>query len=702
MSDRTSEQPDAASSGYAPPRTTPLEIVIFWIGVALSLWHIYFNLDGTLPEYITSSLHFGGFGLLCALIYPMRSGADRTTTGFLIDLLIGLAALVSAVYLIFAYDAFFERGVTFIWSDWLFSLVAIAVAIELTRRTTGWIIPILIIVALTYVTGWGSYVAGIFNFRGLTGETLLYRSYFGGDGMFGSIARISSTFVFMFILFGAFLLRSGGGDFILALARSLAGRVTGGPGFVAVLGSALTGTISGSAVANTVSTGVITIPLMKRTGFPAKFAAGVEASASTGGQLMPPIMGAGAFIMASYTQIPYLSIVAVSFLPALLFFASVAIYVRIEAKRSDVKVEVSERQPFGVVMRDGGAVFIVPISVLVGLLIYGFTPVYAAGIATLTIVVTSWFTPNKMGLSAILDALALGARNMVSTAVLLIAIGLVVNVVATTGIGNTVAFMVTQWADGSLLITLLFIGMAALILGMGLPVTASYIVLATLAAPALYDLIIQGALIDALAAGASSDIVSAVLMLGTPELGSLIGSPMTQDQAAELLAAVPPDMVAMIRDDLLDPALLTLSLLSAHMIIFWLSQFSNVTPPVCLTAFAAAAIAGTPPMATGLTASKISQGLYIVPLLFAFTPFLSPDFLVTIEIFLFALIGIYALAGAFEGYLEQRIPFYLRGVLLLFAVVLFWPAIIWLKAIAVFGVIAIVILNHRQQAIPAG
>lgn len=696
MSIGVDEVSGRGTSAVAPSRNTPLEKVIFWIGVLLSLWHIYFNLRGTLPENITSSLHFGGFGLLCALIYPLRRGYDRGSAALLIDMVIGCAAVASAVYLIFAYDAFFERGVSFIWSDWVFSLIAIGVAIELTRRTTGWIIPILIIVALTYVTGWGNFVSGIFNFRGLTAETLLYRSYFGGDGMFGAIARISSTFVFMFILFGAFLLRSGAGDFILALARKLAGRVAGGPGFVAVLGSALTGTISGSAVANTVSTGVITIPLMKRTGFPAKFAAGVEASASTGGQLMPPIMGAGAFIMASYTQIPYLDIVAVSFLPALLFFASVAIYVRIEAMRSGVTVDSEESEDTGSVLQQGGAVFIVPIATLIGLLIYGFTPVYAAGIATLAIVVTSWFTANKMGLSEILDALALGARNMVSTAVLLIAIGLVVNVVATTGIGNTIALMITQWADGSLLITLLFVGMAALILGMGLPVTAAYIVLATLAAPALFDLIVHGALVDALMGGAATDTVAAIFMLAAPELSAVVGTTMTAEQATQLLASVPPDMVGLIRDDLLDASLLTVSLLSAHMIIFWLSQFSNVTPPVCLTAFAAAAIAETPPMATGFTALKISQGLYIVPLLFAFTAFLSPDFLVTAEIFAFALFGIYALAGAIEGHLESAVHPALRLILLVSAVALLWPLGAWFKVIAVLVVIAIVGAQQRR------
>jgi TRAP transporter 4TM/12TM fusion protein len=248
-----------------------------------------------------------------------------------LDLLLGLLAMACAIHLILYEQALYDRGQTYSTADWVFSALAVVLAIELTRRTTGIIIPIMIVVALTYVGWWGKYVEGIFHFPGLTWETVLYRSYYGLDGMFGPIARISSTDVYMFVLFGAFLLRSGAGEFVIDLARAAAGRVVGGPGLVAEQGSGLMGSISGSAVANPVTTGVITIPLMKRAGFAPKFAAGVEAAASTGGQLMPPIMGAGAFIMATYTQISYLSIVAVSFLPALMYFLSVAAWVRIEA-----------------------------------------------------------------------------------------------------------------------------------------------------------------------------------------------------------------------------------------------------------------------------------------------------------------------------------------------------------------------------------
>ena len=226
-----------------------------------------------------------------------------------------------------------------------------------------------------------------------------------------------------------------------------------GPGFVAVLGSGLMGSVSGSSVANTVSTGVITIPLMRKAGFPARFSAGVEAAASTGGQLMPPVMGAGAFIMASYTQISYLDIISIAALPALLYFLSVGFFVRVEAKRSHAHAVELDTRPIGEVFR-GGWHFLLPLVVLVALLIYGFTPTYAAGISIISVIVSSWLSKNPMGIKEILDALAQGSKNMATTAMLLISVGLVVNVVAMTGIGNTFSLMVTDWAGGSLLITL--------------------------------------------------------------------------------------------------------------------------------------------------------------------------------------------------------------------------------------------------------
>ncbi|MGB0664252.1 MAG: TRAP transporter permease [Pontibacterium sp.] len=648
---------------------------VYWIGVLFALAHIYFNTLGTLPELWVAGIHFGGFALICALMVPAAKASRFANSKgmLLLDVAIGLVAVASVVYLILAEDALYARGVSFVTSDWVFAFLAIAVALEMTRRTTGWFIPCLIVFSLTYVFWWGQYVGGIFQFPGLSLETVLYRSYFSSEGMFGSIARISWTFVFMFILFGAFLVKSGAGDFIIELSRCAAGKFVGGPGFVAVLGSGLMGSVSGSSVANTVSTGVITIPLMQRAGFPPKFAAGVEAAASTGGQLMPPVMGAGAFIMASYTQLPYVDIVAAAALPALLYFLSVGFFVRVEAVRSGVVPIKDESLPSLKEVLKGGWHYLLPLACLVALLIYGFTPTYAAGLSIISVVVASWLSKNPMGPKDILDALAQGSKNMATTAMLLVAVGLIVNVVAMTGVGNTFSLMVTDWASGSLMITLILVALASLILGMGLPVTASYIVLATLSAPAIYQLIANAELVSMITEGRLPEMAKMIFMLIDPEAMTKLAGPMPEAQALALLDAVPDDFKGQLMEQAIAPETLAMMLLSAHMIIFWLSQDSNVTPPVCLTAFAAAAIAKTPPMATGFMAWKVAKGLYIVPVLFAYTALIGGTTAEVLQIFLFAVVGIYGLVGFMEGYLEGKLNIALRVLSGAVGLVLLWP-----------------------------
>lgn len=670
---------------------------IYWIGVLFALAHIYFNTLGTWSELYVSAIHFGGFALMCALMVPMYKSqkAYHRKLSLLLDILVGLAAVVCTLYLIGFEDALYDRGVKFAQWDWVFSICAIFIALEMARRTTGWFIPCMILAALTYVFWWGQYVDGIFGFAGLSLETLLYRSYFSSEGMFGQIARISWTYVFMFILFGAFLVKSGAGDFIIDLSRCAAGRFVGGPGFVAVMGSGLMGSVSGSSVANTVSTGVITIPLMQKAGFPARFAAGVEAAASTGGQLMPPVMGAGAFIMASYTQISYLDIIAIAALPALLYFLSVGFFVRVEAKRSHAHAVELDTRSFGEVFKEGWH-FLLPLVVLVCLLIYGFTPTYAAGFSIISVVVSSWLSKHPMGVKDILDALSQGSKNMATTAMLLISVGLVVNVVAMTGIGNTFSLMVTEWAGGSLFITLVLVALASLILGMGLPVTAAYIVLATLSAPALYNLMAESRLLDLMISGTLPEAARTIFMLVDMEKVSLLSAPMSEVDAKALLAMVPTDFKGQLLEQAMAPEVLAMILLSAHMIIFWLSQDSNVTPPVCLTAFAAAAIAKTPPMATGFTAWKVAKGLYIVPLLFAYTNFIGGTAVEVTGIFIFAVFGLYAFVGFMEGYLENRLNILLRLLCGALALALLWPhGVIAINIAAVVLFLLLFIWNRK-------
>jgi TRAP transporter 4TM/12TM fusion protein len=665
------------------------------LGIGISLMHIWFNVFAVLPSLWQNALHFAGFALMAAIVYPLRS--DGAAFWRISDVVLGLLAAGGAIFLIAREDAIYARGIYMVQSEWIAGIIVLLCALEFTRRVAGWFIPFLVLVGLSYVGWWGSELSGVFKFSGLKPETLLFRSIYGDDALFGSIAQISSSYVFMFLLFGAFLLRSGAGEFVIDLARAVAGRLVGGPGLVAVMASGLMGTISGSAVANTASTGVITIPLMKRAGFPPAFAAGAEAAASTGGQLMPPIMGAGAFVMATYTQIPYTTIVLVSILPAFLYFATVAYFIRIEAKRSYVTAMDDEKISVIKVIKKGGIVFLLPIGVLIGLLIYGFTPTYAAGYSMIAVVVSSWLTPNKMGPKAIIEALALGAKNMVMTAILLCTIGLIVNVITTAGIGNTFSLMINQWAGHSLVIAIGLVALASLVLGMGLPVTAAYIVLGTLSAPALQGLIADGMLAKALVSGEIPEAATALFMIAVPERLAEIGQPMTLASARAIVDSIPFDMAGMVREAVLSEHTLTFALLSAHLIVFWLSQDSNVTPPVALAAFAGAAIAGSRPMQTGFQSWKLAKGLYIIPLLFAYTPFIGGTLAQDLYIFFFALFGLYAFAASIEGFMEVKLNPVFRLVTLLSAVLLLWPSPWWVHTSGLLLLVGVFFFNKRKE-----
>ncbi|GGA98046.1 TRAP transporter permease [Agarivorans gilvus] len=655
--------PDSIRQEIEETRAVPL---IYGLGVLISLIHVYFNIFADIAVLQQNIIHFAGFVLLCGLIKPLFS---QGIFG-LVDKAWVIAIASSALYLLFAEDMIYARGLRLVTLDWICGSIVVLGAIDMTRRTTGWVIPILIVVAISYLAWWGNLIPGVFQFKGLSAETLLFRSLFGDDAIFGNIARISASFVFMFILFGAFLLRSGAGDFVIHLSKGIASKMVGGPGIVAIIASGLTGTISGSAVANTASTGVVTIPLMKNAGFSPRFSAAVEASASTGGQIVPPIMGAGAFVMASYTQIPYSTIVMVSILPAILYFASLVFYVRTESYKLGLTRTMEKGPALLPMMLREGLSFIIPVSLLIVLLVVGYTPTYAAVIAILAVIVSSWFTPNKMGFSAIGDAFALGAKNMVVTAILLCSVGLIVNVIATAGIGNTFSLMITEWSGGNLLFALLLVAMASLVLGMGLPVTASYIVLATLSAPALLQLLANAEFVQVLSAGGLSDEVNAVLMLlgVSPEQGA-----MGLAQAQSLLSNAPDEMLGLLRPMLLDESQIAVLLLASHLIIFWLSQDSNVTPPVCLCTFTAAAIAKSPPMATGFTSWKVAKGLYIIPLLFAYTPLVKGDWSQALLVFIFAVPGLYAFTLLMQGWQKRRLALWERAAMGALAMALLYP-----------------------------
>ena len=669
--------------------------------VAFGLWHIATNLYLTESGSWQNCLHFGGFAFLAAISSPIFKFRQDRPWAIGLDVFYGVIVFASSCWIAYAEDGLYARTLAKTgqnWQltplDWIAGIVVIFAAIDLTRRLTGWIIPVLIIVAMSYILFLGEVLPGAFRAASLPLSDVLFRSMYNDEGMFGIITTISSANIALFMIFGAFLVVSGASDFVIEFAKIVAGRFRGGSAFVAVFASALTGTISGSAVANTASTGVITIPLMKSNGFRPMFAAGVEASASTGGQIMPPIMGAGAFVMVSYTGISYSTIVLYSIVPAILYFMSIAFIVRIEAMKHDIGVEeanmVDRKKLYA-----GALNFVLPLGIMTYMLVSGRTPSYAACIAIATLIVTSWFTPNRMTPKKIGEALVMGMKTAAMTAILLVAVGLINNAVTTSGVANSFALMIAQWSQGSLMIALILIALASLVLGMGLPVTAAYIVLAILSAPALSGMLADGLIVEQLVAGIADPAKAAMFALADSPLVAKVGTGMTPDEAQQLVGSLPFELAVVVRPALVDPATMTTFLLTAHLIIFWLSQDSNVTPPVCLAAFTAAGIAGSPPMATGFESWKIAKGLYIVPLIFAYTPMIGGSLYEVVQIGFFSLFGIYAVNMLIQRYAEGPIPLWLYPILVAGGAASFWPLDLIVNIPGAVVVTLVVLLTSR-------
>jgi TRAP transporter 4TM/12TM fusion protein len=632
---------------------------------AFGLWHVATNLFWNEPGLWQNAMHFAGFAFLgFATTATFKRHAEKPWS-ISLDIVLGLLVAASALWIASAEAGLYTRTLAktglawqFGFIDWAAGLIVIGAAIELTRRLTGWIIPGLVIISLSYILFLGEILPGVFRAASLPLSDVLFRSLYNDEGMFGTITTISSANITLFMIFGAFLVVSGASDFVIEFSKIIAGRFRGGAAFVAIISSALTGTISGSAVANTASTGIITIPLMKANGFRSKFAAGVEASASTGGRMMPPIMGAGAFVMVSFTGISYSTIVVVSIIPAILYFLSVGFMVRVESMKYNIGTE-----QIGAVDRAklwGGLLnFVLPLGVMTYMLVSGRTPSFAACFAIGTLIVVSWVTPNRMGPIKISRALVLGIKTSIMTAVLLVTVGLINNAVVTSGLANGFALMIAQWSQGSILIAVILIALVSLVLGMGLPVTAAYIVLSILSAPALAGLLADGILVEMLVNGISDPAQAAMFALVDSPLVAKVGVGMSLEEARTLVGGLPFELALVIRPALIAPETLLGFLLTAHLIVFWLSQDSNVTPPVCLAAFTAAGIAKSPPMATGVEAWKIAKGLYIIVLLFAFTPLIGAGFWDSLQIGGFALFGIYAITALIQRYSEGPIPLWL-------------------------------------------
>jgi len=691
-----------------------LRHIVILFALILAVWHILTNVYLIEPGLWQNAIHFAGFAFLASVtLSPWGKNSDRTWA-WVIDITYGLAVAGAALWVAYAESGLYERslavtglGWQFTLIDWAAGLLLIFACIDLSRRVSGWVIPILIILSLSYILFLGTMLPGVFRSASLPLNDVLFRTLYNDEGMFGILGTISVTNITLFMIFGGFLVVSGASNFVIEISKVVAGRIKGGAAFVAVLSSALTGTISGSAIANTASTGVITIPLMKSNGFRPQFAAGVEAAASTGGQIMPPIMGAGAFVMASYTSIPYGTIVAVSVVPAMLYFLSVAFIVRIEAVKHDAGSEVDLIVDRGKLI-SGGLVFVVPLTVMITLLLSGVTPSYAACWAIVTLIVTSWvtsliarlskegsFQPINMGPSKIAEALVSGIRFAIMTAILLTAIGIMNNAIVTSGVGNGFSLMIAQWSQGSLALAIVLIAIASLVLGMGLPVTAAYIILAILTAPALAGLMADGLIVEQLIKGITDPSKSGLFLLIDHPLAAQVATGMSKAEAWELVRNMPFEIAVTIRPVLIDPVAQTSFLLTAHLIIFWLSQDSNVTPPVCLAAFAAAGIAGSRPMATGFESWKIAKGLYIVPLLFAYTPLITGDFIEMLQIGFFALFGIYATNALIQWYAEGPLGPVTLPLLVLGGIGAYWPLEILANILGAISVLAAIVLSSR-------
>jgi TRAP transporter 4TM/12TM fusion protein len=436
--------------------------------------------------------------------------------------------------------------------DAMISIIGVLVSLEICRRVLGWSMTFIGIFMLCYAY-FGPYFPEVIAHRGFGFERLSNALYLSTNGVFGVMANVLATYVILFIFFGAFLHKSGAGKFFIDLPMALAGKTVGGPAKVAVIASGLFGSVSGSAIANTVSTGAFTIPLMKRSGFKPHVAGAIEPSASIGGMFMPPIMGAGGFLMAELTETPYAYIMMIAVFPALLYFFSVFCMIHFEAKKHNIQGITEENMDHWTVVLKREWYFSLPLVIITVLMIMGRSPGYSAFWATISCVAISWVRKEtRMGPKEIWEAILTGARNTLIIGATLGVIGIIVGTISLTGIGLKFSDIIISLANGNLLLAMGLVAIASLILGMGVPVTAAYLITAVLAVPPLM------------------------------EMGVVV--------------------------------------IAAHMIVYWFSQDSNITPPVCVAAYAGAAIAGSDPWKTGWTAFKFAKLLYVVPLLFAFTP----------------------------------------------------------------------------------
>jgi len=515
---------------------------------------------------------------LVFLLYKSKSTIMRV-----IDYLLIVISVVTIAYWIFNFEAITYRTGTETTLDTIIAIVGVLVSIELARRVAGNVFIILGVAMLAYGV-YGNYMPDGIAYPGVPFPELCISIFYNykSDGIFGIMTNVLATYFILFVLFGAFFEKCGAQKFFIDFPLAAIGHKIGGSGKVAVIASGLFGSISGSAIANVISTGTFTIPMMKKAGFKAHTAGGIEPAASIGGIFMPPIMGAGGFIMAELTGEPYSRIMLVALFPALMYFFSVFLMVHYEAKKLNIIGEKSERGAMTIFKKDW--YYSAPLIVITTFILFGYSPGYSAILGLISCIAISWVNKdNQIKPKEFLEAARTGTENSLKIGGTVGVIGIIIGILTHSGLTLTLADLVINLAAGSLLMTILLIALASLVLGMGVPVTTAYLMTAVVAVPALTH-------------------------LGVNELAS-------------------------------------------HMIIYWLSQDSNITPPVCLAAFAGATIAGANMWKTAFSTFKFAKFLYLGPLLFGFVPGFSLDgsTMDVIKAFIFILIGTWLYSYMLSG-----------------------------------------------------
>lgn len=459
------------------------KFITAWL-CAMSLFHLYTAGIATMPITIQRAIHLTFAIVAVYILFPgIRKGSKTSTP--LYDWILAIAAGGVTGYIIFFFNEIARRGAEPLpYEIWL-GIAAIILVLEAGRRVVGNVLPCMSIIFLLYCY-FGNYAPGMFQIRGYTVSRIIQHMYLTPEGIFGLALGVSATFVIVFIIFGAFLSQSGGARFFNELALAMAGGTPGGPAKVAVVASSLLGTINGSSVANVATTGTFTIPLMKRVGYPPHYAGAVEACASTGGQLMPPIMGAGAFIMSEFLGISYLSIAAAAIIPAFIYYTAIFTNVHIRARKENFQGLPKDQLPEAreVMRRDGH--LLIPVIVIIATLLMKYTPLRAGFIGVVSVILVSSIKQNtRMSIRQIVDALEEGARGALGVALACALVGFIVGTSSLTSLGLTISNNIIEISGGRLVLTLIMAMVACLVLGMGLPTTANYIVCSTIIAPAL-------------------------------------------------------------------------------------------------------------------------------------------------------------------------------------------------------------------------